>query len=146
MCICTRLTCAEEVEALANNRSRPSIAMNVRSRSLRLIFISSSIGLCTKSGLGCESAPEEHDVYSCEGFIVVRSSGAQCALASSIYIPLLPERNTLGFRAINILLLRSKPQQQRKMTFRAKLSYRHFLITICAPPVCTRYTLRHASW
>jgi hypothetical protein len=71
-------------------------------------------GLCTKSGLSRESAPEEHDVYSRGSFIVMRSSGAQCALASSIYIPLLLERNTLGFRAINILLLRSKPQQHER--------------------------------
>jgi hypothetical protein len=43
-----------------------------------------------------ESAPEEHDVYSRALLIVLRSSGARCAWP--IYIPLLPERNTLGIQ------------------------------------------------
>jgi hypothetical protein len=42
-------------------------------------------------------------------------------LASSIYIPLLPERYTLGIQGYKHFAPPEQPQQQRKMTFRAKL-------------------------
>ena len=56
--------------------------------------------------------------------IPVRSGGAPCAVARSVYMPLLTERDRLGIRelgAINMLLLRSKnPSISMMTTFCAK--------------------------
>jgi hypothetical protein len=46
-------------------------------------------------------------------YLCVRSSGAPCALACSVYMPLLTERDTLEIWAINMLLLRSKNPRYR---------------------------------